>query len=143
MSVAESGKSGVRGRVLLMEDEDIVAEVAREMILHLGYDVETAREGREAVEHYERAMESGKPFDVVILDLTVPDGLGGREAVAALRRLDPGVKAVVSSGYSNDPVMSRFRDYGFDGVVSKPYKLVDLKNALEEVAGEDGGGVVH
>jgi DNA-binding NarL/FixJ family response regulator len=82
---------------------------------------------------YRQAQTSGKPFDIVIMDLTVPGGMGGKEAIQKLKKLDPNVKALVSSGYSNDPVMSNFRDYGFQGVVKKPYRIHDMSDALRSV----------
>jgi DNA-binding NarL/FixJ family response regulator len=85
------------------------------------------------VEAYRRALESGRPYDVVVLDLTVPGGMGGQETLEALRKVNPEVRAIVSSGYSNDPVMARYRDYGFDGMVAKPYKMEDLAVAIRRV----------
>ena len=88
---------------------------------------------QEAIELYTDAMESKEPFDVVILDLTVPGGIGGKEAVEKLLEIDPELRAIVSSGYSNDPVMSNFRDYGFRGVANKPYDVKKLSKVLHEV----------
>ena len=92
-----------------------------------------ARDGEEAVELYERELRRSRPFDAVILDLTVPGGMGGKDAVKRLRALDPAVKAIVSSGYCNDPVMASYRDHGFRGVIAKPYNVDDLAAVLKEV----------
>ncbi|HVR36668.1 MAG TPA: response regulator, partial [Methylomirabilota bacterium] len=85
------------------------------------------------IDHYVRARAEGKPFDAVIMDLTVPNGLGGVETIRRLKTLDPSIKAIVSSGYSYDPVMGNHREYGFSGVVPKPYRIDELGRALEEL----------
>jgi two-component system cell cycle sensor histidine kinase/response regulator CckA len=121
------------GRILLMDDEDVVRHVVGEMLKHLGYNVEFAKDGAEAIKLYEIAKERGKPFDAVVMDLTVPGGIGGKEAINKLLEIDPDVKAVVSSGYSNDPVLSNYTEYGFRGVVAKPYKLEELSKTLHEI----------
>ncbi len=130
----ETGKvpSG-QGRILVMDDEEIVLDVAQKILRHLGYEVYSAKEGREAVEMYRKARESGRPFDAVILDLTVPGGMGGKEAMEQLMKLDPAVKGIVSSGYSDDPVVADFKDYGFSGVISKPYQIPALSRTLHRV----------
>ncbi|MBI5236822.1 MAG: PAS domain S-box protein [Deltaproteobacteria bacterium] len=122
---------GRRMRVLVMDDEEIVRDVVGEMLMILGYTAEFARSGREALDMYKKAMEQGNPFAVVIMDLTVPGGMGGQEAVKKLLEIDPRAKAVVSSGYSSDQVMSDYRSYGFKGVISKPYRVGDFRKALE------------
>ncbi|MHB0878142.1 MAG: hybrid sensor histidine kinase/response regulator [Anaerolineae bacterium] len=118
------------GRVLVMDDEEVVRNVAERMLHRLGYQVEVAANGAEAIALYEAARRDGRPFDIVLMDLTVPGGMGGREAMSRLRQLDPGVVAVVSSGYATDPVLARFADYGFRGVVTKPYKFGELAEVL-------------
>jgi len=119
-----------RGRILLMDDEEIIRDLGCQMLSHLGYEATAVVDGAEAVELYKKAKESGRPFDAVIMDLTIPGGMGGRIAIQKLIEIDPEVKAIVSSGYSNDPVMSDFRKYGFSGVIAKPYKIKDLSEAL-------------
>jgi CheY-like chemotaxis protein len=103
------------------------------MLERLGFDVVGARDGDEAVVLFARSRGEGPPFDAVILDLTVPGGMGGQEAMRRLRELDPRVRAIVSSGYSNDPVMASFRDHGFAGVIAKPCRMEELGEALREV----------
>jgi PAS domain S-box-containing protein len=122
-----------KGRVLVMDDEDMIRGVAGEMLNRIGYEVEFARDGTEAIELYRKAVESSRPFDVVIMDLTIPGGMGGREAIKRLLEIDPGIKAIVSSGYSNDPVMSEFSKYGFRDVIPKPYEIEGLSEVLNRV----------
>ncbi|SMC19657.1 PAS domain S-box-containing protein [Desulfacinum hydrothermale DSM 13146] len=133
------GSSRTQGKVLVMDDEELVRETVGEMLRLLGFEVSLAREGSEAVAAYRRALESGAPYDVVVLDLTVPGGMGGQETLEALRSIHPGVRTIVSSGYCNDPVMARHRDYGFDGVVIKPYKVEDLAATIRRVMDDSGG----
>ena len=121
------------GRILVVDDEEIVREVAGEMLRSMGYDVAFASDGSEAIRQYMQARQAAKPFRAVIMDLTMPGGMGGRETMVKLREIDPEVKAIVSSGYSQDQVMANFRDFGFVGVVKKPYKPSDLGKALHEV----------
>ena len=123
------------GRILLMDDEDCVLEVGGELLAYLGFQVTFARNGQEALDLYQAALREKRPFAAVIMDLTVPGGMGGREAARRLREIDPGVKAIVSSGYSNDPVMVNYAEYGFDAVVAKPYKIETLSGILKRLCG--------
>lgn len=122
-----------KGRILLMDDKEVVRKSGCKMIKQLGYEIKSAIDGKEAINLYKKAKESGQPFDVVILDLTIPGGMGGKEAVGELKKIDPKVKAIVSSGYSNDPVMSDFKKYGFKGVLPKPYEIEELSEILNKV----------
>jgi len=126
-----------QGKILLMDDEEIVREVAGQMLTYVGYEVKFARDGAEAIALYSQAKEAGQPVDVVIMDLTVPGGMGGREAIQKLREVDPQVKAIVSSGYSNDPVMAEFRQHGFRGFVAKPYKIQELSQAVHRAINDN------
>jgi len=120
-------------KVLLMDDEQIIRAVGSEMLELLGYEVVCARDGTEAVELYRQAQEKGHAFDAVILDLTIPGGMGGKDAVSKILSLDPTAAVIVSSGYSNDPVVAEYRHYGFRGAVCKPYRLQELSAILHEV----------
>lgn len=121
------------GKILVMDDDELVREAAGEMISQLGYKVEYACDGHEAIEKYTEAMKEGAPFDAVMIDLTVPGGMGGKEAQKRLMEIDPFVRSIVSSGYSNDPVMSRFDEYGFKGVLTKPYNIEVLSKTIHGV----------
>jgi CheY-like chemotaxis protein len=121
-----------KGKVLLMDDEQIIIDVTLEVLGFLEYDVMFARDGAAAFALYKQENEAGVPFDLVILDLSVPEGLGGKDTIALLKAYDPSVKAIVSSGYSHDPVVQDFHQYGFSGRLSKPYKINDLKELLEQ-----------
>jgi len=120
-------------RVLVMDDEEMLRQLAMQMLKRLGYEGVAVKDGNEAILQYESAMKSGDNFDAVILDLTVKGGMGGREAVKALLRMDPNVRAIVSSGYHNDPALKAYEDYGFCGAMPKPYQKDDLERVLSGV----------
>ena len=124
------------GRILIMDDDNRVRKVLGKLVKHLGYEVELVRDGREAIACYRRAREEGASFDAVILDLTIADGMGGKETIGKLRDIDPAVRAIVSSGYSNDPVMASCRDFGFSGVIAKPFSVQKLGQTLHQVLAE-------
>ncbi len=119
-----------KGKVLIMDDEELIRAVATEMMVTLGHEVESAEDGEEAIEKFRQAAESGRPFDVVILDITVKGGMGGELAIKRLREMDPQVKAIVSSGYSDNPVVSDYRAYGFTSFLNKPYQFQELGESL-------------
>ncbi len=129
-SAATAGRSG---RVLVMDDEQVIRDVAGEMLRDLGHSVEFAVHGKEAIEKYLAAKRSGDSFDVVILDLTIRAGMGGAETVRKLSEIDPGVKAVVSSGYSDDAVTSNYREQGFVAFLKKPYTVGELQEVLNRL----------
>lgn len=122
--------------MLLMDDEETLRNMAGEMLNRLGHDVEFAGDGLEAIELFCRARESGAPFDVVILDLTIRGGMGGKEAIQRLSEINPSIKAIVSSGYFNDPVAADFSRFGFNGVLEKPYQMEELAEVLREMLAE-------
>ncbi len=130
---------GLHGRILLMDDEEPIRKVAGRMLSRLGLSVETAPDGTSAVELFRSARDRGEPFDLVMLDLTVPGGMGGMQTLEKLRELEPCVRAIVSSGYSDDMVMGDYRAHGFVGVIPKPYRLEDCARTLGEVLGQSPG----
>lgn len=113
-----------------MDDEDIIRLIVGTMLEELGYYEEFVEECKKAVERYRSAMQSGRPFDAAIIDLTIRGNMGGTDCIKHLRAVDPGVRAIVSSGYSDDPVMSNYRELGFRGVITKPYRIEDLSEIL-------------
>ncbi len=121
------------GRILVMDDEELFQKVMASQLEYLGHEAVFAADGKEAVEEYKKGMETGRPFDLVIMDLTIPGGIGGEEAVGMLLAMDPEAKVVVSSGYSNDPIMAYYRNYGFMAAIAKPFKLYELKQVLAMV----------
>lgn len=129
----DDNAASIKGRVLIMDDEELVREMSTEILDYLGCDSATAKDGHETIEMYLQAQENDTPFDLLIMDLTIPGSMGGVETFEKLRALDPEVKALVSSGYANDPVMANYREYGFCGVIPKPFKVEELKTILTEV----------
>lgn len=116
-----------------MDDEELILDVVSSMLEYLGYDVELSRNGQEALEKYKAALATDSPIGAVIMDLTIPGGRGGKDVIKDLLALDPKVRAIVSSGYSDDPIMSNCNEYGFMGVVKKPFKMEDLRDVLKKV----------
>ncbi len=130
-----SAVSAAGQRILVMDDEELVCSVVTGILEHFGFKADIAGDGAKALEMYRQAMEEGKPYSLIIMDLTIPGGMGGQEAIKRLLQLDPSAKAIVSSGYSSHEVMANFADYGFAGVVVKPFKIDDLGRVLQEVLG--------
>jgi len=118
-------------RLLVMDDEEAVCRLAERLLRPLGYDVVEAHDGEEAIARYTEAKAVSRPFSAVIMDLTIPGGMGGMEALRQLRQVDPAVVAIVSSGYSNDPIMATWATHGFRAVLTKPYVASDLRAAVE------------
>jgi signal transduction histidine kinase/CheY-like chemotaxis protein len=125
------------GRILVMDDETQIRRLLGKMLDYLGYEVETVADGEAAIDLFKRAREINQPFDAVILDLTIPGGMGGKETVNRLLEIDPQIKTIVSSGYSSDPIMGDYRKYGFSGVVVKPYEITDIASALQKLLGNN------
>ena len=121
-----------RAKILLMDDEQTIGDLAKEMLSMLGYEVDVANEGSQAVKLYQKAWKTSDPYDLLILDLTVPGGMGGKEVIEILGKSDPKIRAIVSSGYSNDPIMANYRKHGFTGVVAKPYTVQELSGAVNQ-----------
>jgi signal transduction histidine kinase/ActR/RegA family two-component response regulator len=123
------------GRVLIMDDEPAVAKALKRMIEHAGYRADLSKDGEAALKAYRGARDAGDPYDAVILDLTVRGGLGGKETMKKLRALEPAVKALISSGYANDPVMAEYATHGFLGILRKPYRIEEVAAALSLLSG--------
>lgn len=115
-----------------MDDEEIVRDVAGEMLDFLGYTNSPAEHGEGAITLYREALDNGKPFDAVLMDLTIPGGMGGKETMARLLEIDPQATGIASSGYANDPIMAHFTDYGFSAVLPKPYEMDELRTTLAQ-----------
>ncbi len=135
---ARAASDGNDGRILIMDDDREVREITGRIIKRLGYKVAFAADGMQAIARYNRALDSEEPFDAVIMDLTVRGGMGGKTAVQHLRDLDPSVRVIVASGYSNDPVLAQYRQYGFRGRITKPFRSEDLARVLDEVLTAEG-----
>ena len=135
MPAQQPAKARHGGKILVMDDEDVICELVTHTLTPVGYTVSKANDALTCIRLYEEAMKEGKPFDAVVMDLTLPGGMGGQEAVKRLIALNPSVKAIVSSGYAMDPVMSNHREYGFCAMIAKPYEITDLVRVVNEVVG--------
>jgi len=119
--------------VLVVDDDKAFRFAMRKALGRLGYEVHEAQNGEEAIELFRAARQSGAPMDLAVLDLTVPGGMGGLECLHRLREIDPDVPAIVSSGYSNDPIMAEHRRHGFDGCIVKPFRMQELSDAIRRL----------
>jgi len=120
-------------KIMVMDDEELVREVAQSMLSVMGHDVVLAEDGTEAVKLYKEHSNTGNPIDIVIMDLTIPGGMGGKDAINEILAFDPDAKAIVSSGYSNDQIMANSQDYGFYAAIVKPYQLKELTKVINRV----------
>lgn len=125
-----------RGKILVMDDDEMIRTLAIQLAQVLGHEIETAVEGAEAVEKFIQAQQAGRPFDLVLLDLTVKGGMGGEAAIKKIRKVNPDVKAVVSSGYADNPVVADFQAYGFSAALNKPYEIDELEVCLNSLLAE-------
>ncbi len=132
-SVAQTTGVHTGGSILVMDDEEIIRDMTTEMLEYLGYQVTTCENGTEAIAQYKAARESGTPFSAVIMDLTIPGGMGGKEAAQQILAIDPKACLIVSSGYSNDPIMSDYSTYGFNGAMAKPYNIEEFGQLLSSI----------
>lgn len=122
-----------RGRVLVMDDEYSIRRMVEDALTQFEYEVAGVPDGQAAIDLVSQSLANGIRFDVMILDLTIPGAMGGKDAIQHLRELDPHIKALVTSGYSDDPIMNNFQKYGFQGILVKPYKIFDLAKMLESM----------
>ena len=134
----DSKKGKTQYTILLMDDEEALRKVAKNMLNRLGHHTICVADGEEAIKKYKQAKNNDTPIDLIIMDLTIPGGMGGKEAVKEILSIDPDAKVLVSSGYSNDPIMANYKAYGFSGAMSKPYELRELKKIVVQVLGAHG-----
>ncbi|MDR3405554.1 MAG: PAS domain S-box protein [Chthoniobacter sp.] len=130
-------------RVLVLDDEEAICMLVTCTLEELGYKVTETNDGKDAIAAYEKAMKDGKPYDLFISDLTIPGGMGGQETIKRLVEIDPAIRAIVSSGYANDPVMSRYEEYGFSGMIAKPYEIDALGRKVAEVLAQPRRVIFH
>jgi CheY-like chemotaxis protein len=121
-----------QGSVLILDDEAPIRDLLGSMLTELGFTVEFAENGNIAIQKYKKAKEQNQAYQLLVLDLTVPGGIGGKEVIQELRAFDPAINAIVSSGYSNDPIMAQYKTYGFKAVLKKPYQINELTQAISK-----------
>ena len=124
-----------RGKIMIMDDDTMLRNIAKAMLTRLGCEVELAAEGEEAIDIYRKNLSTGTQADLIIMDLTIPGGMGGEDAVKEILAINPEAKILVSSGYSNDPIMANYKDYGFCGAIVKPYQMQELNKILQKILG--------
>lgn len=122
----------------MLDDEQLVQDVLRLMLGQWGYEVEVVADGQSAVDRYVERMNNGRPFDLLIMDLTIPGGMGGRQAIAEILEHDPNARAIVVSGYSDDPTMANYREAGFKAALAKPFQRSELGRVVSTVLQESG-----
>ncbi len=122
-----------KGKILIMDDEEMLRTIVIQMLAYLGYEAEAVKDGEEALELYEKRKQEGHPFDLVIMDLTIPGGMGGEETIRIMREKYPDIKAIVASGYSNDPIMANYKKYGFTGMMKKPFDVIFMSKVISSV----------
>ncbi len=120
-------------KIMIMDDEEVVGDIAKQMLEYLGYEVDLVTDGEAAIDLYQRELEKGSPFSLIIMDLNIPEGVGGQEAIEKILTIDPKAKALVSSGYTTDPIMEKYSEYGFSGTIAKPFDLEGLKQSIKAV----------
>lgn len=129
----KQNQTTIKGRVMVMDDDQVIRKVVGHMLSIAGHEITFAEHGEEAISLYGEYLESGRPIDVVVMDLTIPGAMGGQEAAANLLELDPSANLIVASGYSNDPVMAHYQDYGFKAALTKPFEFTELTELIEKV----------
>ena len=133
VATSQNNRPHKGGNILVMDDEEMIRDIAKSMLTHLGYTVTTCTRGEEAIELFRESLESKTPFWAVIVDLTIPGGLGGMQAAEQLLAISPTACLVVSSGYSNDPIMANYQEYGFSAAIAKPYSISEFEQALNSL----------
>ena len=124
---------GEKNKILIMDDEEHVRKVTERMLQHFNFSVETVEDGEQAIANYQKAMDSGSPYDVVLMDLTIPGGMGGKEAIQKVLKIDPAAKVIVFSGYSTDPIVADYSQYGFKGRLVKPFEIEGMVKEISRV----------
>jgi PAS domain S-box-containing protein len=124
--------AGHKAKIMIMDDEKLIRDVTSAMLNLLGHEVIPAKDGKEAIELYRQHSDAGEPIDIIIMDLTIPGGMGGKEAAGEILAINPEAKVIVSSGYSHDPVMAHYQDHGFIAALVKPFQLQDFTDALNQ-----------
>ncbi|MEA3348936.1 MAG: ATP-binding protein, partial [Pseudomonadota bacterium] len=130
---AQQPEKTARGTILVMDDEEMIRDMAKQMLSHFGHDVLQAKDGEEAIALFKEHYHSDHPVDVIIMDLTIPGGMGGKDAIQEILKIDPEARAIVSSGYSNDPVMANYRQHGFKASIGKPFEMAQLNEIINSV----------
>jgi two-component system, cell cycle sensor histidine kinase and response regulator CckA len=122
-----------RHRILVMDDEEAIRKIFVLMLTRLGFEPDAVSDGTQAVEKFNAAQFAGRPYRIVILDLTVREGMGGVDTIRKLREIDPRVRAIVATGHSKETVLSTYRDYGFRGIISKPFRIQEITDMIQQV----------
>ena len=123
----------IKKKILVMDDEDMVGEIACQMLKYLGFEAVWVADGTAAIKEYSRQKDAGQPYAAIIMDLTIPGGMGGKEAIVEILAIDPAARAFVSSGYANDPIMVNCKAYGFTGVIAKPFDVAAVQHLLDSL----------
>ncbi len=126
-------KPAQKRRILLMDDEQMILDIVSRMLGHLGYEVATCTDGSQAIAAFAKAKSQSEPFDVVMMDLVIPNGVGGQDAVHTIKKIEPGARVIASSGHLEHPVMQDHKKFGFNAILEKPYKLEKLQQVIEGV----------
>ena len=132
-SEEQSVKTVLKARIMIMDDESLVRIMIQRMLEQSGHETVLAGNGAEAIQLYKESLKNGRAIDLIIMDLNIPDGMGGKDAVQEILRINPEAKVIVESGYSTDPVMANYQEYGFKGSIAKPFQLVELNKIIHTV----------
>ena len=133
MKLFTSGSISKKLVFLVMDDEKMVCDLLEAMLNRMGHDVILVEDGEQAITAYKKALANNRPVDLTIMDLTIPGGMGGKKAVLKILAINPDAKVIVSSGYSNDPIMAQFKEFGFCAAIAKPYQLSELTTVVSQL----------